>query len=78
MPVLLKTTLTKPCVCPRVSAAGIFHDDSEREYAYGPANGLPDTSFGTFSTSLMDEAKMKGWVVISMKGDWKWIFAFEP
>jgi hypothetical protein len=56
----------------------VFHDDSEREYAYGPANGLPDTRFGTFSTSLMDEAKKKGWVVISMKDDWKRIFAFEP
>jgi phosphoserine phosphatase len=56
----------------------VFHDDAEREYAYGPANGLPDTSFGAFSTSLMDEAKKKGWVVISMKDDWKRIFAFEP
>ena len=56
----------------------VFHDDSEREYAYGPANGLPDSRFGTFSTSLMDEAKKKGWVVISMKDDWKRIFAFEP
>ena len=56
----------------------VFHDDAKREYAYGPANGLPDTKFGTFSQSLMDEAKKKGWVVISMKGDWKRIFAFEP
>jgi hypothetical protein len=37
----------------------MFHDDANREYAYGPANGLPDTSFGTFSTSLMDEAKRR-------------------
>jgi phosphoglycolate phosphatase-like HAD superfamily hydrolase len=53
----------------------VFHDDAEREYAYGPANGLPDTKFGTFPQSLMDEAKQKGWVVISMKNDWKAIFA---
>jgi phosphoglycolate phosphatase-like HAD superfamily hydrolase len=53
----------------------VFHDDAEREYAYGPANGLEDTKFGTFSQSLMDEAKQKGWVVISMKDDWKQIFA---
>ncbi len=26
----------------------VLHDDAEREYAYGPANGLPDTKFGTF------------------------------
>jgi len=56
----------------------VFHDDAGREYAYGPANGLPDTKFGTFSQSLMDEAKKKGWVVISMKNDWKRIFASDP
>jgi len=55
----------------------VLHDDAEREYAYGPANGLPDTKFGTFPQSLMEEAKKKGWVVISMKDDWKRIFAFE-
>ncbi len=53
----------------------VFHDDAEREYAYGPANGLPDTKFGTFPSSLMEEAKQKGWVVISMKDDWKTIFS---
>jgi len=53
----------------------VLHDDAEREYAYGPANGLPDTHFGTFTPSLMEEAKGDGWVVISMKDDWKQIFA---
>jgi hypothetical protein len=53
----------------------VFHDDAEREYAYGPANGLPDTKFGTFPQSLMDEANKKEWVVISMKNDWKTIFS---
>lgn len=55
----------------------VLHDDAEREYAYGPANGLPDTKFGTFSQSTMDEARQKGWVVISMKNDWKRVFPFE-
>jgi hypothetical protein len=55
----------------------VFHDDGKREYAYGPASGLPNTKFGTFSQSLMDEAMKKGWVVISMKDDWKRIFAPE-
>jgi phosphoserine phosphatase len=55
----------------------VFHDDAKREYAYGPANGLPDTKFGTFSQSLMDEAEKKGWIVISMKKDWARIFSFE-
>ncbi len=52
----------------------VFHDDAEREYAYGPANGLPDTKFGTFPQDLMDEAKKSGWNVISMKDDWATIF----
>jgi phosphoserine phosphatase len=52
----------------------VLHDDGEREYAYGPANGLPDTKVGTFSQALADEAKAKGWIVISMKNDWKTIF----
>jgi phosphoglycolate phosphatase-like HAD superfamily hydrolase len=55
----------------------VLHDDPDREYAYGPATGLPDTKVGTFSQALYDEAKSKGWNVISMKKDWKNIFAFE-
>jgi phosphoglycolate phosphatase-like HAD superfamily hydrolase len=55
----------------------VLHDDAKREYAYGPADGLPDTHFGAFPQSLMDEAKQKGWVVIRMKDDWSRIFAFE-
>ena len=55
----------------------VLHDDAEREYAYGPANGLPDTKVGTFSQSLMDEAKQRGRTVISMKNDWKRIFPTE-
>ena len=35
----------------------VLHDDAEREFAYGPANGLPDSHIGTFSQALMDEAK---------------------
>ena len=53
----------------------VLHDDAEREYAYGPANGLPDSKVGTFPQALADEAKAKGWVVISMKNDWKTIFS---
>ena len=55
----------------------VYHDDAAREYAYGPAGGLPDTKVGTFPQSLMDEAKARSWTVISMKNDWKHIFAFE-
>ena len=55
----------------------VYHDDAEREYAYGPAGGLPDTKIGTFTQALMDEAKSRAWTVISMKNDWKRIFSFE-
>jgi phosphoglycolate phosphatase-like HAD superfamily hydrolase len=55
----------------------VLHDDAKREYAYGPAQGLRATKVGTFSQALYDEAKKNGWVVISMKDDWKRIFAFE-
>jgi phosphoglycolate phosphatase-like HAD superfamily hydrolase len=55
----------------------VLHDDGLREYAYGPAQGLPDTKVGTFTQALYDEAKRSGWSVISMKNDWKRIFTFE-
>jgi hypothetical protein len=55
----------------------VIHDDSTREYAYGPAQGLPDTKVGTFSQALYDEATKNKWVVISMKKDWKRIFSFD-
>ena len=28
----------------------VLHDDATREYAYGPAEGLPETKVGTFPT----------------------------
>src|SRR5271170_806968 len=55
----------------------VHHDDANREYAYGPGGGLPDTHVGTFSEALMAEANKSGWTVISMKNDWKHIYAFE-
>jgi phosphoglycolate phosphatase-like HAD superfamily hydrolase len=50
----------------------VHHDDAGREWAYGAKSKI-----GTFSDALMAEAKKQGWVVISMKNDWKRIFAFE-
>jgi phosphoglycolate phosphatase-like HAD superfamily hydrolase len=55
----------------------VLHDDATREYAYGPAQGLPATKVGTFTQTLYEEAMKKGWIVISMKDDWKRVFAFE-
>jgi phosphoserine phosphatase len=56
----------------------VLHDDARREYAYGPALGLPATKVGTFTQELYNQARNQGWVVISMKNDWKRIFSFEP
>jgi hypothetical protein len=55
----------------------VHHDDANREYAYGPGGGLPDTHVGTFSEALMAKANKCGWIVISMQDDWKHIYAFE-
>jgi hypothetical protein len=55
----------------------VVHDDATREYAYGPAQGLPDTKVGTLSQEMYDMAKKQDWAIISMKNDWKRIFAFE-
>ena len=50
----------------------VHHDDDKREYAYGPKSKV-----GTFTDALMAQAKKNAWTVISMKDDWKRIFAFE-
>ena len=55
----------------------VLHDDAEREYAYGPARGLPPTRVGAFTQALHDQAAKNGWIVVSMKSDWKRVFAFE-
>jgi hypothetical protein len=79
----MSPSATRPAIGKCLSAPGratvrawrcVLHDDAEREYAYGPAQGLPDTKVGTFTQALYDEAKKKGWTVISIKNDWKQIF----
>jgi hypothetical protein len=50
----------------------VHHDDAAREFAYGA-----DSKIGAFSDALMAEANKNGWTVISMKSDWKVVFAFE-
>jgi phosphoglycolate phosphatase-like HAD superfamily hydrolase len=50
----------------------VHHDDARREWAYGP-----ESKIGTFSDALMAEANQQGWTVVSMKNDWKKVFAFE-
>jgi hypothetical protein len=46
----------------------VDHTDAEREYAYDRKDSLARLDKG------LDEAKAKGWTVVSMKDDWKSIF----
>jgi len=55
----------------------VLHDDAAREFPYGPARGLPDVKLGAFTPALYEHAKKDGWTVVSMKDDWKQVFAFE-
>lgn len=48
----------------------VHHTDAVREYAYDR-----QSSFGKLDKALA-EANAKGWTVVSMKDDWKRIFAF--
>jgi phosphoserine phosphatase len=47
----------------------VHHDDAEREYAYDRKS-----SMGTLDQAL-DLAAQRGWVVVSMKTDWRTIYA---
>ena len=49
----------------------VHHDDGEREYVYDRTDALAKLDLG------LDEAAKKGWTVVSMKDDWKTVFAFE-
>ena len=49
----------------------VHHNDAEREYAYDRKDALARLDKG------LDEAAAKGWTVVSMKDDWKRVFAFE-
>jgi phosphoglycolate phosphatase-like HAD superfamily hydrolase len=49
----------------------VHHDDAAREYAYDRKS-----HFGKLDKGL-DAAKVNGWTLVSMKDDWKKIFAFE-
>jgi hypothetical protein len=56
----------------------VLHDDAAREYAYGPALGLPDVKLGAFTPALYEQARKDGWTVVSMKNDWRAVFPPAP
>ena len=49
----------------------VHHDDAEREFAYDRQSHIGKLD------KAWDEAMARGWTVVSMKSDWKRIFAFE-
>lgn len=49
----------------------IHHDDAQREWAYDRQSDIGRLDKG------LDQAKAKGWTMVSMKDDWKRIFAFD-
>ena len=49
----------------------VHHTDAQREYAYDR-----DSHFGRLARGLDDAAK-QGWYIVSMKDDWKRVFAFD-
>ena len=46
----------------------VRHTDAEREFAYDRQSHIGQLDKG------LDEAKAKGWTVVSMKDDWATIF----
>ena len=49
----------------------VHHDDAEREWAYDRKSNIGKLDRG------LDEAPKRGWHVVSMQRDWKFIFPFE-
>ena len=50
----------------------VHHTDAEREWAYDRESHIGKLDKG------LDEAAAKGWTVVSIKDDWKKVFAFDP
>ena len=55
----------------------VLHDDAARDFAYGPARGLPNVPLVHFTQELDEYAKQNGWTVVSVKNDWNRVYAFE-
>jgi hypothetical protein len=55
----------------------VLHDNAKREYAYGPAQGLRDTTVRTLTPALGDDAKKWGRVGAGMKDDGTRILVFD-
>ena len=52
----------------------VLHDDAAREFAYGPAKGLPDSNWARSRRRFTTKHRRDGWTVVSMKDDWKQVY----
>jgi len=48
----------------------VHHTDAAREWAYDRTSSIGRLDKG------LDEAKVRGWTIVSVKDDWKQVFAF--
>jgi hypothetical protein len=68
---------TEPSVSGNSLALLVLHDDAQREHPCEPACGQPASPLGTPAQAFSGQAPLGGWVVISMRNDWKRRFASE-
>src|ERR1700730_7374454 len=58
------------------AASGVSEGDELKPHRHEPSLSTLDTKVGTLSQAMYDMAKKQDWMIVSMKNDWKRIFAF--
>jgi hypothetical protein len=74
---MLLQPITSPALRSRLRREGSRPFGSRCANTPTALRSLPDSKIGTFSQALYDKAMKDDWIVISMKKDWKRIFALE-
>jgi DMSO/TMAO reductase YedYZ molybdopterin-dependent catalytic subunit len=76
---LLLASLLAAAAALAFSRQALAQTDPMPSWNDGPTKRRPLISHNQplITEALYDEAKKKGWIVISMENDWKRIFAFE-
>lgn len=71
------TSFSRRGFCRSLARGGVRANATACNDVRAVMKDLPDTKVGTFTQTLYDGAEAKRWIVISMKKDWRRIFAFE-
>jgi hypothetical protein len=58
-------------------STAVLHDDAGRENGLWPRAGPSRHPGGSFGQAVYEMGVKQGWIIFSMKNDWKRIFAFE-